>query len=80
MRNRVDSLNAWEREALIEWLMNKLEPGNRAELMRDLPVVYNKICGRPIVEVRLRDRCGWNSLLEPKPWGHKGDGEEEESG
>lgn len=55
-----DRLSSWERLALISWLVQRLSDSSRRELSRDLPEIYNKLCGVRVVEVR-------EIRLEPGP-------------
>jgi hypothetical protein len=48
-------LNWWETEALCAWLKHYITMEQRHELMRSMPTVYNKIIGREVATVQIRD-------------------------
>lgn len=49
------ALRSWEVQALLRWFMHRISQEDRARLMRDLPDVYNRLCGRQIVRVVYAD-------------------------
>lgn len=49
--NWLRNLQAWEVRAIVTWFFYRMKPEDRAQLMRDLPSVYNAVCGWDVVKV-----------------------------
>jgi len=47
----MEKLNHFEQSVLIQWFEQQMSMEQRGKLMRELPVMYNKLCGREIVHV-----------------------------
>jgi hypothetical protein len=48
-------LNWFETEALCAWLKHYITMEQRHRLMLDMPLVYNKLVGREVAHVEVRD-------------------------
>jgi len=44
-------LEPWEINAVIDWLLYRLNCEHRRQLMQELPLTYNKLIGREIMAV-----------------------------
>lgn len=51
----LDNLTGLDKEMLLNWFLYHMPMEQRRRLMREMPVVYNKVVDAPVVEVYTQD-------------------------